>query len=74
MLERVRQGSANLDQVRRKMPELTNFVFFILMAVAIALAVIVGAIFCIGVSELGAWMWGRSHAQMHEHQPRLVHH
>jgi len=56
------------------MPELTNFVFFILVAVAIALAVIVGAIFCIGMSELGAWMWGRSHAQMHQHQPRLVHH
>jgi hypothetical protein len=44
------------------MAEIAAYLIFMLVAMAIGLAVIVAAVFCIGLCEAASWTWARVNA------------
>lgn len=44
------------------MDQIASFIVFMLAAMAIGLAVVVAAVFCIGLCEGASWMFSRVHA------------
>jgi len=51
------------------MQEFAAYVIFIIAAVAISFSVVLAAVFCIGLSELGNWMWSRFHPEKDRYNP-----
>jgi hypothetical protein len=43
------------------MDQIASFLVFMLAAMAIGLAVLVAAVFCIVLCEGASWLWGRLH-------------
>ena len=54
------------------MEELAAYVVFILATIAIALSVILAAVFCIGICELATWMWTRLHPEVRHENSMAV--